>query len=241
MANGTAFDDAVSLARETPSLDVGVHCVLVSGRSVRDPSQDLPSTVKRLVAAIVTRRLDPYAELRAQIEKILSAGIRPTHLDTHKHTHLLPPVLDAVARLGKEFGISWIRRPLDFPLSSGGVPLSKRLLSRSMGLLRGRFQRVLARNGCHTTDYFAGFQLTGRFNTAELIDLLQQLPDGLTEFMTHPGYHTAELGSARTRLKHSRQLELEALTAPETRAALVAFNIRLVGFRPRPPENVSPL
>ncbi|MCC7496922.1 MAG: ChbG/HpnK family deacetylase [Bryobacterales bacterium] len=231
MANGAAFEDAVPLSGAAPGLDVGVHCVLVGGRSVRDPSRALPPTVKDMLAAIITRRLDPYAELRAQIEKILAAGIRPTHLDTHKHTHLFPPVLNAVARLGKEFGIPWIRRPLDFPLSARGVPLSKRLLSRSMGLLRKRFHRVLLRNGCRTTDYFAGFQLTGRFHTAELIDLLQQLPDGMTEFMTHPGYCTGELEGARTRLKRSRQLELEALTAPETRAALVAFRIELVGFR----------
>ncbi len=236
MANGAAFEDAVRLARETPSLDVGVHCVLVSGRSVRDPDRSLPLTVKDLLLAIVSRKLDPYSELRAQVEKILATGIRPTHLDTHKHTHLFPPVLTAVARLGQEFGIPWIRRPLDFPLSARGVPLSKRIVGRSMGLLRNHFHRVLTRHGCRTTDFFAGFQLTGRFHTAEMIDLLQRLPHGFTEFMTHPGYYTHELDAAATRLKQSRQLELEALTAPETRAALVAFNIRLVGFRPLPPE-----
>ena len=37
MANGDAFDDAVRLARDTPSLDVGCHLVLISGRSLLPP------------------------------------------------------------------------------------------------------------------------------------------------------------------------------------------------------------
>ncbi|MCX6622069.1 MAG: ChbG/HpnK family deacetylase [Acidobacteria bacterium] len=230
MANGAAFDDAVRLARENPSLDVGVHCVLVGGESLLRPGRPLPLTVKDLLLAILAGKLDPCAELHAQVEKILAAGIRPTHLDTHKHTHLFPPVLNAVARLGQEFRIPWVRRPLDFPFSDRGVPWSKRALSRATGLLRNRFHRVLAAHGCRTTDHFAGFQITGRFHTAELVDLLRQLPDGLTEFMTHPGYCTEELAGAKTRLKASRQLELEALMAPETRAALTRFEIELVGY-----------
>ena len=59
----------------------------------------------------------------------------PRHLDTHKHTHLAPPVLDAVARLAEEFGIRWVRRPFDFPLNAlrGGVPRVKRLTSDALG------------------------------------------------------------------------------------------------------------
>jgi predicted glycoside hydrolase/deacetylase ChbG (UPF0249 family) len=227
MANGAAFDDAIRLAAETPTLDVGVHCVLVSGNSVLEPGRALPPTVGELLKALVAGRVDPYAELRAQIERILAAGLRPIHMDAHKHTHLWPPVLSAVARLGREYGIPWIRRPLDFPLSAAGVPLTKRALSRGFGLLRWRFHRVLAAQGCRTTDHFAGFQITGRFRTAELVRLLSQLPEGTTELMTHPGFHTAELEAARTRLKASRQKELEALTDPETRDALTRGADRL--------------
>ena len=155
---------------------------------------------------------------------ILDAGIRPTHLDTHKHTHLAPPVLDAVARLGQEFGIPWVRRPFDFPLTAlrGAVsredPRAKRLTSGALGLLRRRFHRVLEKHGCRTTDHFAGFQITGRFRTAELVELLAALPEGSTELMCHPGRCGEALRSARTRLKESREHELEALIAPEVRA-----------------------
>src|SRR5947208_1148267 len=102
MATGPAFDDAVRLAIENPTLDIGCHLVLVG-------EPPFPSTVAKLVQAIALGRIKIYEELLAQIERILAAGIEPTHLDTHKHTHLLPPVLNAVARLSEEFKIPWVR------------------------------------------------------------------------------------------------------------------------------------
>ena len=231
MANGAAFDDALRLARETPTLDIGCHLVLVGDRSLVT-GKPYPPTVGRLLAALALGEIRPYRELAAQVRHILDAGIRPTHLDTHKHTHLAPPVLDAVARLSEEFGIRWVRRPFDFPLASlrGTAPRMKRLTSSALGLLRRRFHRVLERHGCRTTDHFAGFQITGRFRTAELVELLACLPDGSTELMCHPGYCGDALRGARTRLKESREHELAALTAPEVRAAIERYGIEVVPY-----------
>jgi predicted glycoside hydrolase/deacetylase ChbG (UPF0249 family) len=231
MANGAAFDDAVRLARQTPSLDVGCHLVLVSGRSPLS-GKPYPLTVARLIAALAKREIRVYDELAAQVRRIVDAGIRPTHLDTHKHTHLAPPVLDAVARLGEEYGIRWVRRPFDLPLTTlkGAVPLAKRITSHGLGFLRKRFHRVLERHGCRTTDHFAGFQITGRFCTAELVELLGMLPAGSTELMVHPGRCREALRQARTRLKESRERELEALLAPETRQAVERHGIELVSY-----------
>src|SRR5207244_10968868 len=100
MATAPAFDDAVRLARENPGLDVGCHLVLVG-------EPPFPASVAKLVQAVALGRVKVHEELRAQIERILDTGIEPTHLDTHKHTHLLPPVLDAVARLSNEFNTPW--------------------------------------------------------------------------------------------------------------------------------------
>ncbi len=105
------------LARENRSLDVGVHLVLVG-------SDGFPPTVLQLIQQIARRRIRVYDELAAQVRKVQSAGIRPTHLDTHKHTHLLPPVLKAVARIASEFQIPWVRRPFDLPLHGGGRALA---------------------------------------------------------------------------------------------------------------------
>lgn len=232
MANGTEFDHAVELANDNPNLDIGCHLVLIGGKSLLQSGHPLPQSLPEFLRCMALRQLNPYDELRAQVEKIIKAGIQPTHLDTHKHTHLALPVLNAVARLSKEFGIRWVRRPFDYPLSGGDpVPWSKRVLSSGLQAVRSYFHQTLSRHGCRTTDHFAGFQLTGYLRTNELVALLRTLPEGLTEFMCHPGYCTDELRATPTRLKESRERELQALTAPEVRATLQEIGIELVQYR----------
>lgn len=231
MANGNAFDDAVRLAGETPALDVGCHLVLVGGRSVVNPETKLPASVSELMRAVALRRIRIYAELAAQVRKIVEAGIRPTHLDTHKHTHLLPQVLDAVARIAEESRIPWVRRPFDLPLRSTQVDWKRRTVNRSLQFLRSRFHRVLSKHGCRTTDHFTGFQITGLFDAADLVEMIAALPAGTTEFMCHPGRCGPELRQARTRLKESREAELQALVDPGVRAAVERHQVRLTSYR----------
>ena len=223
MATGAAFDHAVALARENPALDVGVHLVLVG-------SEGFPPTVAQLIQQMARRRIRIYDELAAQVRKVQSAGIQPTHLDTHKHTHLLPPVLDAVARIASEFQIPWVRRPFDLPLHGGSVPWQRQAVSEALGFARVSFHRVLTRYGCRTTDHFAGFQITGHYDAAELARLIRHLPEGVTEFMCHPGFCTQELQAARTRLKESRRRELDALTSAEVRQAIDESNVMLARY-----------
>ena len=211
MANGRAFDDAVRLSREHPTLDIGCHLVLVQGESVLPGAKPFPKDTKQLTLAVLLGRIRIYDELKAQVEKILAAGIPATHLDTHKHTHILPPILEAVLRLAKDFRIPWIRRPL--PAVDFG--------------LQGKLKRYNAR----ATDHFAGFRLTGKFGPAELAKALAQTKEGLTEFMCHPAFCTDELRASQTRLKESRQRELDALVSPEVRSTLILHGIELTNYR----------
>lgn len=233
MANADAFEDAVRLAKLHPSLDVGCHLVLVGGRSLLPPWRMLPRSLSHLLIAISFRQIRIYEELAAQVRRTLSAGITPTHLDTHKHTHLVPAVLEAVVRLAKEFGIGWVRRPFDFPItaSKGTVPALRRIAGHGLRLVQTRFQRVLERDKCRSTDHFAGFQITGRFGPGELVELIRILPEGSTELMCHPGLCREPLLKARTRLKQSRERELRALTAPETKQAIAQCGVEVVNYR----------
>jgi len=224
-ATQDAFDDAVRLARETPSLDIGCHLVLVG-------APGFPTTIPQLVRAVALGRIPIYDELVRQVRRIVDAGLSPSHLDTHKHTHLLPPVLEAVARISEEFRIPWVRRPFDFPLQPGRAGGAKRAwMNQLMRLMSGRFHNALARHHCRSTDWFAGFRLTGRYRGGDLAELIRALPEGVTEFMCHPGRCGDDLRSARTRLKESREEELRALTSPEVRLALADAGVILATFR----------
>lgn len=220
MANGAAFDDAVRCAKETPSLDIGVHLVLVQGRSLLT-GKPFPERIKQLLAALAKRQLDVYSELRAQINAIFAAGLRPTHLDSHKHTHIVPQIFLAAIRLAQEFGIPYVRLPLDKTVPLAQVPCA---------LASGYYRRLASGFGIRMTDRFLGYRLTGSLTEQTLTETLRRLTEGTTELMCHPGFAGPELKQARTRLKESRVRELEALTSPAIRDLISAEGIRLTGF-----------
>jgi len=218
MANGDAFDDAVRLAKQTPTLDIGAHLVLVQGNSLLE-GRPLPETPRQLLAVLARGGLNVYGELKAQIEKIRASGIHISHLDSHKHTHLVPSVFQAVVKLAGEFGITWVRLPLDTT-----IRLGKPLTAAGNLYYRWRGPNV------KFTDHFLGFHLTGSLSEEKLARALSQLEGGVTEFMCHPGYLGEELKKSRTRLKESRLIELEALTSPRIRQIIAEKGIQLGPF-----------
>ncbi len=136
MANGQAFDAAVEIARAHPELGVGVHIVLVGEPAVApraklpllaDALGQLPRTIRSLIlksrsSSAFSREIE--TEMRAQIDRVRAAGIRPTHLDTHKHTHIYPPVMKVLAKVAQDYGITRVRMP--FEASSRGCPAARR-------------------------------------------------------------------------------------------------------------------
>jgi len=220
MANGDAFDDAVRLAKQTPTLDIGAHLVLVQGNSLLD-GRPLPETPRALLAVLARGGLNAYAELKAQIEKIRTAGLPISHFDSHKHTHLVPSVFRAVVKLAHEFGVPWVRLPLDTT-----VRLGKPLTAAG-----NQYYRRLTRGAnVKFTDHFLGFHLTGSLSEATMAEALNKLEEGVTEFMCHPGYLGDELKKSRTRLKESRLIELKALTSPRIRQIIAEQEIQLGPF-----------
>jgi predicted glycoside hydrolase/deacetylase ChbG (UPF0249 family) len=228
MANGHAFDDAIACAKATQSLDVGVHLVLVQGESVANPGRILPATLQDLARSLLRDALNPYDEAAAQVRKIIASGIRPSHIDTHKHAHVFPSVLEAVGRIAREFTIPWVRRPFDYG-TGRGANMTRRAVSAGMKLMSPQFSKVLS--GLRMTDHFTGFGLTGSLDEPGLIAALENLPSGLTEFMCHPGHCGPELQSAVTRLKETRAKELAALTSSEVRRVIERRGIELTNYR----------
>ena len=229
MANGAAFDNAVRLAVENPGLDIGCHLVLTGGKTVSNPVSHLPETVPQLLCNLPSAEWI-VREFRAQVDKTLRSGIRPTHLDTHKHTHLLPRVLEAVLSIAEEYAIPWVRRPFDLPLVAPRPSMSPALTAAALRPLQIPFTEALLRRRCRATDYFAGFRMTGKFQTDQLLELLDNIPAGTGELMCHPGLCGPELQSAPTRLKKSREAELRALTAPQVKRRAAELGVRFVSF-----------
>lgn len=127
MANGAAFDDAVTTARSVPNLSVGCHVVLVDGTPVSPPDavdtllairSAEPDKFYSSLSAFAARatlggfdRDQLVMEVTAQIRKIQSAGLPVTHLDTHKHAHVFPEIFAALLRAARICGVRAIRNP----------------------------------------------------------------------------------------------------------------------------------
>jgi chitin disaccharide deacetylase len=250
MANGPAFDDAVERAKSSPTLGIGCHLVLTGGFSVA-PRQEIPSLADRdgrlprslgnFVARVSIgsiRTNDIEMELRAQIEKIRRAGIEPTHVDTHKHTHVHPRVMGAVGRVAREFGITRVRNPVEHlrdswrTARSENAPLIGNMAaSASVRAVGAWFNSLSRKYGLHSPDNFLGLAVTGRMSAAALCRLIDTLPEGRTEIMSHPGIYDADLVKSGSRLQLQRQTELDALLAAESRRAVESNGVRLISYR----------
>ncbi len=253
LANGVAFDSAVELARGSPELGVGIHLNLTNGRPISDHSF-VPSLVDHnghfsggpatLARRILARRVclaEVERELAAQIEKVQASGITATHLDGHKHVHMLPGVFPIVVRLAQRYRVAGVRvaiertvglgRMLQSHAGAAGKILMQYLQGRALALLALDCREHLRQAELASSMYFFGITQTGFLDAAELHALLWNLPEGTSELMCHPGYADDALQHTGTRLVEQRERELQALTQPETRKLVAALGIQLVNYR----------
>ena len=125
LANGAAFAGGVEMARAAGGLGVGVHLNLtdgapVTGResvtSLLNKQGEFAGGPESLLLRRASRGLllkEVEREWNAQIQKVRDAGIEPTHLDGHKHVHMLPGLFEIALRLAKWHGIGAIRVSLE--------------------------------------------------------------------------------------------------------------------------------
>ena len=229
MARAGATDEAIELARATPSLGVGCHIVLVDGEPVLPP-EEIPSLVDArtgqflhsLTAFLVRlftgriRAEEIEAEAAAQIAHLQGRGVSLTHIDTHKHLHIFSAVLRPVLSAARAAGIRAVRHPFEpeWALRAAiGASLARVVQVAALGPLAPRSQRILAQEGFASTDGTIAMAGTGSLDAATLRSLLRQLPAGTWELVTHPGYNDADLEHVRTRLRASRDRERVALAA----------------------------
>jgi hopanoid biosynthesis associated protein HpnK len=251
LANGEAVAEAVDLARDTSGLGVGVHLNLNDGPPVA-PRESVPSLVNDsgefeggpdgLLLKIATRGLamrEVEIEWEAQISKVRNAGIEPTHLDGHKHVHMLPGLFEIALRLAKRHGIgairvsheaSGLRAALSTGASRAAVVLKQGVQARGLKLLARDARDQAERAGVSTADYFCGIAQTGELTKEGVARLLRSLPEGTTELMCHPGYADEALRKTATRLQASRQKEVEILTDTEIRNLVASQGIRLIDY-----------
>ncbi len=243
MACGLQFDHAIALAKESNGLSIGCHVVLVDGAPIcgqhqvstllADSGPRFRQTLTSFAVRATTRRLneDQIAEeVTAQIRKLQAAGIRVSHVDTHKHTHIFPIALRGILRASQACGVRAIRNPFEPLVFAISGNWRRQLQIGILRRYRSKFRDELARAGMVTPDGCVGIIATGGLTPKLFQMLLRNLPEGTWEFVSHPGYNDSELDSVVTRLRDSREMELEILTAPGMKRFLENVGIQLISY-----------
>lgn len=253
MAGAAEFDHAAELSKLAPTLDVGCHLVLVSGRAVSKPDEipslasetgELPRTIRQFASLLFRGRIrdsDLRVEIAAQLQKIRNAGIHISHIDSHKHTHMFSRVARIAMETARDFGICCIRNPAE---NYDGFFPSLRAVEPNRGMfvrqaLQGICCRWLARKsrsyrlrfGLRAPDYFYSVALAGLLSPRVLTILIGRLRGGVSELMCHPAVMERTLASSPTRLKQERIREFEAVTSQDVKAAIAQAGVTLIGYR----------
>lgn len=213
MTNAPSTAHAASLARATPSLDLGVHLVLTYAKPLSDAAK-IPSLVRddgsfwrptELLARPIDRT-EALIEYRAQYARARElVGREPTHMDTHHWVHDHPALSWAVCELARETGAA----------ARTHTPAQ-----------RDEYRA----KGVRTTDHFTRkFQHPGHIEVADLLALLSGVEEGVTELMCHPGESDPEL-VATSAYARERPVELATLTDARVRDALERERISLTTF-----------
>lgn len=222
MVDHPGAEEAVRLAKETPQLGVGLHLVMC---------EDHPEAWGARYFFVPRHRRAIEPKIRAQIEKFLSFGLKPTHVDGHINLHVHPAIFPVLARLAKEYGIPRMRLPSgEFSAGAGFARGHERGGAVVEGAVLGVLGRALRRKAqsVYVTPRTYGLLRSGLMHEDYVCHLLERLPDGVTEIYFHPTSDPASAVTDAPTSGHHTITELRTLTSPRVRKALEDNGIRLV-------------
>jgi hopanoid biosynthesis associated protein HpnK len=182
-----AAPQAAALARECPSLRVGLHLSLCDGRATQpSPLTDArgyfsksPAVAGLRYAFLPALRPDLESEIRRQFEAFLALGLAPAYWDGHAHLHLHPVVLRIALPIAAELGFRETRLVRE-PGPPALLPGIFHLLSRSA-------LPALQHAGVAFSERVFGLRRTGHMSLAAFREAIRQAGPGETEIYFHPG------------------------------------------------------
>lgn len=206
MVNMPGFAEAAQLAREAPRLGVGLHFNLSYGEPLCAPDQvgsliDEQGAFSEQVEG--WREEEVARELAAQWQRLVEAGISPTHLDSHRHMQVHTVVY----------------RPLEALARREGLPLRR---------VEGEPVLDSPRPPCADYTFLNTYFQSG--GKELLLDTLESLQPGVSELMCHPGY-VDEVLKGLSSWTQVRRAELAVLGDAQVKSALIRTGIHLINYR----------
>ncbi|MGH7943005.1 MAG: hopanoid biosynthesis-associated protein HpnK [Limisphaerales bacterium] len=234
MVNEPGFEEAVRLAKDSPSLGVGLHLTLLHGHSTL-PRERIPGLINSRrefggnpvaagIAYFFRRGLREQlrAEIHAQFNRFRSSGLPLDHVNGHLHLHLHPVIFKILMADAEPLGIRHFRFTRDCLARGRRISPGRLLYKVSHAFIYGCLSRrargpLRQRNIKHAQITF-GLLQDSHVDEEYILKLLPELPPGDSEFYSHPSLDT---------FKH----EYEALVSPRVRKEVERLGIKLIRYR----------
>lgn len=241
-----AFNNAIELIRRFPELDVGIHLVLIDEKPVCEPPHIKSLVCKKGHFFSVTHFLFRYflgrikkkdleKELRAQFHRAINSGIKITHIDSHKHIHILPGILDIIIKLSREFNVKFVRcsdegMGLKYMLSSSRINFKRLIVVYPIKILAKIAKEKLRKAGLDFAVSFFGLFNSGNLRLIDIEKMSTSLKGGISELMVHPGNIDDELMLKYGQWRYDWQREKDLLAQENVSILFKEKSISLLSF-----------
>lgn len=228
MVGANAAHHAVKIARDLPSLRVGLHLVLTDGAATL-PRWSIPDLVDARGSFegsmfengvrfffLQRARRQLAIEIYAQFKAFAATGLELDHVNVHKHFHLHPTILSLILEIGPQFGMRAMRLPREM---HGSL-----FLRPWVALMKKRLDDA----GIAHNDWVAGIAATGRMDESALLAALAKPREGVLEIYSHPATEGAPLTPSMHDYRHAD--ELAALCSPRVARAIESTGAMHGGF-----------
>ena len=241
---GNAFEGAAKIAKDT-GVDVGVHLTFLEEKPLLEAGK-VPfivgengcffQTLTGFISALYSKReciKNIELEAKAQIERVLDSGIKPSFLNSHRHVHMLPVLFKQFISLADKYSIKAIRLSNEHIIKIN--LLNKKSLSRLPGVILLKYLSAFNRkNICNKklkyNDCTMGILNSGSMNLKIAMGIIRSKNNKITELICHPG----DCDSSSSSYKHWEyhwQGELAVLLSPLFKECIKSKNIKITSFR----------
>jgi len=244
LATGEYFAHAVGLLKENKITAAGVHISLTGGfksvlphekvRTITDKNGVFAGHFPEFISAYASGRIsraEVAAECAAQIAKVKKENFYISHLDSHEHIHMFPPVLDIVMQAAKDEKVPYIRIPNEkVPFAKLAAEPVNWFRHAALSVFCCMAKKAFQKNGSLMyNNHFLGHFHAHKLTEGDFLSFINDLPDGVTEIGCHPGFFGANISRTRPWYKSCEE-EVKALCSDSVKLAIKEKGIRLCSY-----------
>ena len=237
LVNAPWFPEAAAICKNSPQYDVGVHLTFTceydtlrwSAISTTDPQSGLVDaegylwrTREDSIRHVTEKAAE--AEMRAQIDRAIEAGIDVTHIDTHMGSVVHPKFISSYLKLADEYGV-----PAFLPNIT-----KERLSQLAEGETADDYVEVLEKIDKGQVPTFDEIIINTLIDMddkkAYYRELIDDLKPGLTHLLFHPAKKGDELNAIADTFA-SRNADYLAFSDPEMKVYIEEAGISHIGYR----------